>query len=519
MLIGDILRQNARYFANRPCLIQDDIRLSWAEVDQRTNRLANDLLKLGLTKGDRLAILCGNCYQYPEMYFATAKVGIISVPLNTRLALPELIRFLRYTKPKALVVSSNFADRGQSLQSEVPGLDHVIGLGEGHPFELDYDALIRESPSDLPHVNLSPDDVYVLGSTSGTTGIPKGAMLTHRMAVAAMMGWFAEIRWPQFGAMIQSNPQFFNPGGPANLQPILKGGAVIILPEFNPKNWAETVQRERPFFSILPTTMLQMVANYPDIEKYDTSSLGGILTGGSPIPRTLMQRATELFGNILYPTFGMCETYSCGGILRREHLVVDGPPEKLQRLASIGHPTTGMELRVVNEQGQDIKWGSDEVGELIVRGDQVIESYWEMPEETAASHKDGWFYTGDIGKQDAEGFIFLVDRKKDMIKSGSINVYSVEVEAAIGLHPAVLQVAVIGVPDPKWGEAVKALVVLRPGMSATEEEIIQHCREQLASYKKPQSVEFRESFPLGGTNKVLKRELREPYWVGHEKRI
>ncbi|TAK32972.1 MAG: o-succinylbenzoate--CoA ligase [Chloroflexota bacterium] len=519
MLISDIIRQNAWYFPNHPCLIQGDVRLTQAEVNQRSNALANALMKLGVNKGDRLAILTANCYNYPEIYFTVAKAGIIGVPLNVRLAVPELRNYLRYTKPKALIVSAAFAEAGKKLAQEVPGLEHVIGLGAEHPFNLNYDALIRESSKELPQVSVSPNDPYVLGATSGTTGIPKGAILTQRNAVASMMIWTNEIAWPQFGAMLQAIPQFFNPGGPANMIPLIKAGAVIVLPDFSPQVWMETVQKERPFHSILVPTMLNMVVSHPDVSNYDLSSLKAMCLGGSPLSQALLKRAIEVFGNIFYPIYGMCETYSNGTILRRADLVTEGTPAQLKRLGSVGLPIQNVEVRVVNDKDEDIAWGTGEVGEIIIRGDQVSDAYWDMPEETADSHKNGWFYTGDVGTQDQEGYIFLVDRKKDMIITGGINVYSVEVEAAISLHPAVMQVAVIGVPDQEWGEAVKAIIVLKPGASATEEEIIQHCKEELASYKKPKSVEFRESLPVGGTGKILKKDLREPYWAGQEKRI
>lgn len=519
MLIGEILRQNAMLFPDHPCLIQDDLTLTHAEVERRVNALANGLLALGLSKGDRLGLLSGNCYQYPEMYFACAKSGIIGVPLNARLAVPEMISFLRYTKPKGLIVHAKFADAGAVLQQEVPGLEHIIGLEAGHLFALDYDELIRTHPQTPPRVSVSPDDVYLLGSTSGTTGIPKGAILTHRNASISALIWYAETGWPQFGSQLQAIPQFFNPGGPTNMGAFMKAGAIIVLPEFSPVAWMEQVQRYRPYLGNLVPTMLNMVVNHPDVGKYDLSSLKAMITGGSPIPELLLRRCHEVFGNIFYPAYGLCETYSCGLLLRRPYLDPEGPQAQLKRLASAGHPMVNVEVRVANEQDQDVRWGSGEAGEIIVRGDQVSPGYWEMPEETAASRKDGWFYTGDLAVVDEEGFIFIVDRKKDMIITGGINVFSAEVERAILSHPAVAQAAVVGVPDRDWGEAIKAMCVLHPGKTATEAEIIEHCRERLASFKKPKSVEFRDALPLGGTGKVLKRVLREPYWAGHNRQV
>jgi len=519
VLIGDILLQNARLFPDRPCLIQGDLALSCSEVDRRVNALANAWLRLGLRKGDRLAILSENCYQYPEMFFACARTGIIGVPLNVRLAVPELVSYLRYTKPRALVASSNLAGAAEQLQWEVPGLERVIGLGGDHPFSLDHEELVLTHPETPPEASVSPDDTYVLGSTSGTTGVPKAAILTQRNAVTAMLIWYAELGWPQFGSYLQTTPQFFNPGGPASMIPFMKAGAVIVLPEFDPVAWMQHVERHRPWFSMMVPTRLSRVVYHPDVEKYDLSSLKAMITGGSPVPEALVRRCTEVFGSILFPQYGMCETYSSGLLLRRQYLIPDGTPEQRKRLTSAGHPMINIEVRVVDEQGNDVPWGSGQAGEIIVRGDQVSPGYWEMPEETAACWKDGWFYTGDLATVDEEGLIYIVDRKKDMIITGGINVFSVEIERVILQHPAVAQVAVIGVPDEKWGEAIKAICVLHPGRRATEEEIIDHCRKHLASYKKPKSVEFRDSLPLSGTGKVLKRVLREPYWAGYSRRV
>lgn len=489
-------------------------------MDRRVSSLANAFYhKLGLGKGDRLALYLPNCLQYPELYFSCARSGIIGVPLNTRLAVPELVKYLNYTKPKGAVVHATLVPGFEEIREQVPSVQAIVGLGEGHPYPEDYESLAASSPSEPPEVQLAPDDVYLLGPTSGTTGIPKGAILTHRNAYSAMMLWYGEIAYPQFGSYIQAIPQFFNPGGPANMIAFLKGGSTIVLPEFSPQSWLETVQRQRPFFAILVPTMLQMVLNHPDIRKYDLSSVGGITTGGSPIPVNVLRQGQELFGNIFFPFYGMAETYSSGAVLRRADLVTEGPEEKLRRLMSAGHPMLGMEMRVVNENFEDVKCNGDDPGEIIVRGPNVSPAYWEMPEETAQARRDGWFLTGDVAVVDQEGYIFIVDRKKDMIITGGINVFSIEVEQALHSHAAVQQAAVIGVPDEQWGEAMKALVILRPGTSATEEELIEHCRKLLASYKKPRSVELVDSLPISATGKVLKRVLREPYWRGQERRV
>jgi len=241
--------------------------------------------------------------------------------------------------------------------------------------------------------------------------------------------------------------------------------------------------------------------------------------GGSPLPAPLLRRGREIFGDVFFPRYGMTETYSLGLLLDRQDQHSDGPERLTRRLKSAGKPEPGMECRVVNEQGEDVAWGSGEAGEILLRGPTVCRGYWNLPEETANALRDGWMHTGDMATVDEDGYIYIVDRKKDIIITGGINVYSVEIEQVIATHPAVSMVAVIGVPDEQWGEAIQACVVLKPGQTTTEEEIIRWCRDRLASYKKPKYVQFLTDMPLSGTGKILKRVLRERYWAGLDRKI
>jgi len=519
MTIGDLVRTNAMYYPDQVAIQEGEKQFTWREVDLRTNQLAHGLLSLGLQKGDRLAILTPNTLHYWELFFGLAKSGVIGVPLNVRLHPQELIDYLNYTRPRALVVGAGMYEVARRIRAEVPTLEHVIGL-PGCPEYAGYEELLAAHPTDPVPVEISEDDLYVFAATSGTTGTPKAAMHTHRGAVQAMHTYLAEgmdVR-PRDCAL-QVIPMYFNPGGPASMFQFLKAAKGVILGEFSPEAFLKAVQEHRVTHTIVVPTMLSMIVNHPDVEKYDVSSIKMLHTGGSPVPASLLSRVREIFGDVVFPAYGLAESYSCGLILKREDQVTEGPERLTRRLNSAGKPHAGMQVRVVNEDGRDVSWGTGEAGEIIIKGATIAEGYWDMPEETAQTFRDGWLYTGDIGVIDEDGFIYVVDRKKDMIITGGINVFSVEVERVISAHPAVMMVAVIGVPDETWGEAIMACVVLKPGAIATEEEIINWCRERLASYKKPRYVKFVDSLPMSGTNKILKRELRKMFWAGREKAV
>jgi len=519
MCVGDIVRSHARHYPNLTAVVHGDLRHTWKELDQRTNRLANGLLKLGLRKGDRLAILSPNTLHYWELFFGLGKSGIIGVPLNVRLHVHELRDYLRYTGPRALVASPRLLDTAEQLMADVPSLEHLIVLPGGDR-GLGYEEVLASGAADDVPVSLAVDDLYMLCATSGTTGTAKAAMMTHHNAVQGILLYLAEgINVQPGNAALQVIPMYFNAGGPAQMYQFGKAGTGVILEEFSPSNFLQAVQEHRITHTILVPTMLNMIVNHPEVERYDVSSIRCIIMGGSPLPAPLLRRGREIFGDVFFPRYGMTETYSLGLLLDRQDQHSDGPERLTRRLKSAGKPEPGMECRVVNEQGEDVAWGSGEAGEILLRGPTVCRGYWNLPEETANALRDGWMHTGDMATVDEDGYIYIVDRKKDIIITGGINVYSVEIEQVIATHPAVSMVAVIGVPDEQWGEAIQACVVLKPGQTTTEEEIIRWCRDRLASYKKPKYVQFLTDMPLSGTGKILKRVLRERYWAGLDRKI
>lgn len=521
MLVSDIVRRNASVHGDRDAAIEPGARsVTWADLDERSNRLAQALLGLGLGKGDRLAIFARNGISYLEFFFACAKTGIIGAPTNIRLSPYELTSYLRYIKPTALLADAALSEQVDSFTPDVESLRHIIGFSGPHHWALDLEQVMAAASTSDPGCTVVDDDIYMLGPTSGTTGIPKGAILTHRNATSAMLNWAAEMPVREGDTNLQCIPMFFNPGGPAGIHPVmLKAGRSIIVPGFDPGLFLTLVPEYRVTHSVAVPTMIQMILDHPLAASADLSSLRAMTTGGSPVSRDFLLRANSVFGKIFHPHFGMAETYSSGLVLRQEHQITDGTPEQTRRLSSAGKPNVLMMARVVDDEGRDVPRDNTTSGELWIKGDSVSPGYFEMPDETAASREGDWFKTGDVAVIDDDGFISIVDRMKDIIITGGINVYSREVEDAVMAHPAVAMCAVVGVPSERWGEAVHAVVVLRPGATAGEDDILSVASERLAAFKKPRSVEIVPELPIGGTGKILKRELRKRYWEGHDRPI
>ncbi|MGI5159133.1 class I adenylate-forming enzyme family protein [Microbispora sp. CA-102843] len=521
MLVGDIVRRNATFFGSHGAVVVPGERhISWRELDERTDRFANALHGLGLVKGDRLAILAPNCAEYLDFFFGCAKSGVIGAATNIRLAGHEIVSYLSYVQPVAILVHADLADFARSWLDDLPSLREVIGIGEGHGFGRDLEELIAGAAPGEPDVAITESDVYQLGATSGTTGIPKAAMLSHRNAIAAMVSWLAEIPVRERETALQCIPYFFNPGGAAGLHPVLmKGGRLVIPKAFAPRAFLEAIPRYCVTHTVLVPTMLQMVLNEPDVASYDMSSLRAINTGGSPFPGPLLARGRQSMGDVFYPIYGMAESYSCATILRPQNQFSEGTPQQVAQLSSVGKPMVLTNVRVV--QPEQDRWGERDVphdggtaGEIWLASDTVSAGYFRMPEETAAGRNGRWFATGDMAVIDAEGFVMIVDRLKDMIITGGINVFSIEVERALLQHPDVEQAAVIGVPHPTWGEAIHAVVRTRPGGDVPEAELLEFAAARLAHYKKPRSVSFVGEFPVSGNGKILKRLLREQWEAG-----
>lgn len=489
---------------------------TFKELMERVYRLTNALRELGLEKGDRVAILSQNCHQYRELFWTVALGGFMIVPVNYRLAPREIAYILNDSEAAALLVSDEYSLLVNSIRSGLKTVRYIIGIQTETSSFLDYEGLLGQSSPEPPRVLPSADDLLWLLYTSGTTGLPKGAVHTHRSVTALVDIAVGNFDIDETTRSLVVTPFYALSGGGWDAICSCMGSPTIIHRNFNPFEMLETIQDERITDVHLVPVMINYMVNCPDFDKYDLSSLKRITYGASPMPPELMRKAIAKLGPIFVQDFGCAEGGLLTVLMEHDH-VLQGPPEKTRRLASCGKGMPQLDVRVLNEKGEDVKPG--EIGELTVKGDSVMKGYWKRPEASAEALEDGRLHTGDLATVDEDGFIYIVDRKKDMIISGGLNVYPREIEDVLFAHPAVLEAAVIGVPDPKWGESVKALIVLKPGTTCTEEELISHCRENLASYKKPRSVEFVDTLPRNPSGKVLKRTLREKYWSGRERNV
>ena len=524
MLVTEMLEKARRFYPKKHGVICGSERFTYAQFGERVDRLSNALLALGLKKGDTVGILHRNCHYYLETYFATMQVGMVLNPLNYRLSPRELSFILNDNGAKALIAERHFADKVAKTSPQVPHLREVILTGreptkgiEGKDYE---DLCASVSPFPPSRTSLKEDGVIQLYYTSGTTGRQKGVMLSHRNVYTHALSTIAELHLTDEDVWIHAAPMFHLADAWATWAITWVGATHTLVNEFNPKEVVETIQRERVTISNMIPVMLNMLVNYPEIGKYDLSSLRVILSGGAPIAPEVVRKIMETFKCDYIQTYGMTETspYLTMSILK-DHLKELSEDEQFKYKAATGRAVMGINLKVVDEKGQEVKPDGKEVGEIVVKGDAVTRGYWGLPEETEKAIRDGWLYTGDLAVIDEEGYVNIVDRKKDMIVTGGENVYSTEVENILYMHPAILEAAVVGVPDEKWGEAVKAVVVLKEGQNATEEEIIAFCKENIAHYKAPKSVDFIGELPKTGSGKIYKKGLRDHYWEDRGKRI
>ncbi|MBW1797124.1 MAG: long-chain-fatty-acid--CoA ligase [Deltaproteobacteria bacterium] len=516
MPLNELLPKAIKLYPKKEAIVCNDTRLTYDEFGRRAWRLCHGLIKLGLKKGDRLAILHENCHLFLETYFAAAHLGLILVPLNFRLSPKEIGMILKDSGSRMLVAQARFRDEVRSVVKLVPGIARIIwtqrSAGEKtEPGDMDYEGLLSVQPETPPAGPVIEDtDVAHLYYTSGTTGRAKGVMLTHKNVKTHALGTIAELHLTDKDHWIHVAPLFHLTDAWATFAVTWVGGKHVMIPSFDPVEVFKAIEEEKVTITNLIPTMLNMMINHPDVGEYDYSSLRVLLSGGAPIAPDLVRRIIETFKSDYIQTYGMTETspYLTLSILKA-HLEDLPREERLRFKASTGREFIGVNLKVVDEEGREVARDNKQVGEIIVRGDIVTPGYWNMPEETQEAIRDGWLYTGDLAVIDPEGYVNIVDRKKDMILTGGENVYSTEVENVLYMHPDILEAAVIGVPDPHWGEAVKACVVLKEGRQSTVEEIISFCKEHLAHYKAPKSVDFMDALPRTGSGKIFKKGLRE----------
>ena len=519
MHVGHLLTRAAKRYPDRPAWLQEDQVITYREAEGRVNRLANALLGMGCRPGDRIGMLLPNCYQGLETILAPIQAGMAVVPMNVRLHPREHEYLLNNSGATVLVYDQQFRDHLAQMRESLNSVVHFICLGDDTGGDLSYEALLESSSSRAPDRLIDYEDLAWIFYTSGTTGQPKGAMLTHRNLLTMVECFLTDINPAKPGDVLLHAAPITHGSGLALFHHIARGAASAFpsTSSFDPPKIFDAIQRFRCTTMFAAPTMVNMLLASPEKERYDLSSLHTVIYGGGPMYTEHILEAVRVFGDIFVQVFGQGEAPMTVTSLPREEHHPDGDPLLLQRLASAGTEVSGVRVRIVDEDDQEVADG--QMGEIVVRSDLVMKGYWNNPEATAESLKRGWLHTGDLGYMDSAGYVFITDRAKDMIISGGSNIYPREVDEVIVQHTAVAEVAVIGVPDPLWGESLKALVVLREGAAATEAEIIEFCRERLASYKKPKTVEFLPSLPKNAYGKVLKRELRERYWAGQERRV
>jgi len=501
-------------------IVCGDTRYTWNEFDQRTDALARRLASLSVKRGDRIAVLMLNCHRYLELYYACARMGAVIVPLNIRLARPEIVFILNDSETKVLVVDKTFASYVTGRDT-FPTVENILYNGDETPKGmLHYEELVSKGAQIQQSADqeMEDNDLSGLYYTGGTTGRAKGVMLSHKNVVSNAFHMIMASSYTSQDTYLHAGPMFHLADIASTFALTMVGGCHVFIPLFNPVHMLEAIQREKVTATLIVPTMINALLNHPDVDIYDVSSLRRITYGGSPMPLELLKKGLQKWGPIFVQAYGMTEAAPLLTMLNPQDCSIDGTPEQVRRLASCGKESLGVEVRVVNADGEDVKPG--EIGEIIARGPNIMLGYWHLPEATAAAIVDGWYHTGDLATIDEENFLFIVDRAKDMIISGGENIYCVEVENALYTHPSVLEAAVVGIPDETWGESVHAVVVCKPGTNASSDELISHVRTQIASYKIPRSIEFRtEALPKSGAGKILKRDLREKYWAGKSKRV
>ena len=501
---------------DRTAMAFEGKRVSYGDLSDRANRLANALIGFGVGKGDMVAALQVNCSEFVETYFAAAKIGAIFVPLNFRAKSDELSYMISNCEAKALFFGERYLDMVTSFRPQCPHTKHFICYESKPADMLAYSEVLAAASPEEVFTEIDDDDVTILMYTAGTTGRPKAVPLTHNSFSTYVLNNVTPVDLETEETNILTVPLYHVAGVQAVMAAIYGGRTLAMMRQFEAKEWLNTVQQEKANRAMLVPTMLKRVIDDPDLDKYDLSSLRVITYGAAPMPFEVIKKAIELFPGVMFiNAFGQTETASTITLLGPEDHVITGTEEekakKLKRLqSSIGRPMDDVEIKIVDDDLKEVPTG--EVGEIIARGPRIMSGYWKDAEKTAkALTPDGWLRTSDKGYVDDEGYIYLAGRGDDMIIRGGENISPEEVENVLYAHPKVDEAAVIGVPDPDWGQEPKAIVVLKEGETATADEIMEFCRQKLSSFKRPRYIAFVDELPRTSTGKVLKRDLRAEY--------
>jgi fatty-acyl-CoA synthase len=499
--VGDWIRQWSAIKPNETAIISDDRPCSYRELDKRINRLSHYLIDAGVRNGDRVAVLLHNCKEYIEIFFALSKLGAIMVPLNWRLAVPEIKFIVEDSGSKTLIFEGEFAESISILKAQTRIETYIVCNQDGKSaipeWAPDYESSLSGRPDTEPDIRGTGDaDPHIIMYTSGTTGLPKGATLSHRKTFFNVLNSDMFYDLTTKDVMIIARPMFHSGGLIVDSAPVLyKGGTIIVRRRFSPVEILETVQKYKVTILELPATVYQFILNQCDLSRYDLSSIRCCFTGGERVPVYLLEELSRR-GLVVSQIYGLTEASTLFWLPTHE---------AVKKMGSVGHPIFHGRVKIVDEKGNEVKPG--ESGEIVVKGPIVMNGYWKRRDLTDEVIKDGWFYTGDIARME-DGFVYIMDRKKDMYISGGENVYPAEIEKVLLSHPAVVDAAVVGISDEKWGEVGKAFIVLKGGGKATAEEIRAYLEGKLAKYKVPKYIDFTDALPKTASEKIRKYLLK-----------
>jgi fatty-acyl-CoA synthase len=515
--LADMVRERARSRGDAIAFEFEGRKTSFAALDVHTNRVANALTATGVKAGERIAYLGKNSDIFFELLLGAMKTKVVVAPVNWRLAGPEIAFIVEDCKAPVLFVGPEFVEQVGRIRSQLPSVRHFIATEGGAPGWPEYAAWRDAQGHDDPCIEVSPRDIAIQLYTSGTTGKPKGAMLSHANLLNLVESGKGEKpdwnKWTEDDVSLVAMPIFHIGGSGWGLLGLYQGAKGVIAREFDPSKVLDFIEQSGITKLFMVPAAMQFVVRQPRAREVDFSRLKYMLYGASPIPAALLKECIEVFGCGFVQVYGMTETTGSIVALAPEDHVAGSP-----RMRSAGKALPGVELAILDADGRRLPTG--EVGEIATRSGSNMAGYWNLPEATAKTlDRDGWLRTGDAGTMDADGYLYIHDRIKDMIISGGENIYPAEVESAICDHPDVAEVAVVGVPDQQWGEAVKAIVVIKPGRQVTASDIIGFTRERIAGFKSPKSVDFIAALPRNASGKILRRHLRDPYWVGRDRQV
>lgn len=516
-------RRAERIYGRKTGVVDGEKRFTYAQFGERCRRLAGALAGLGIGRGDVVSFITYNTHHLLEAYYGVLQAGAVLNPINIRLNAQEISYILNHAGCRALFFHKDFTSLVDAMRDALPAVRELVVLepdGASPPGAREYEALLSGSEPLQHDPEIDENSIAELFYTSGTTGKPKGVALTHRSLYLHALYSMIAMQNTDETVLLHVVPMFHVNGWGSPHTVTATGGTHVMLRKVDPVEIFRLVQQERVTLMLGVPTIYNALVNHPERGLYDLGSLRLAIAGGAPSSPVLLRAIEDMLGCRAMVGYGLTETSPVLTLARpKAHLAAEGPERDLERRAMTGYQVVGVEVRVVDAHGRDVPSDVRTVGEIVARSNVVMEGYLGDPEATSAAIRDGWFHTGDMATMDEEGYVVIVDRAKDIIISGGENISSVEVENTLFAHPAVFECAVLAVPDDQWGELPKALVVLKPGTTATEEELIAFCRARLAHFKAPRTVEFTDNLPKGGTGKILKAALRERYWAGHAKRV